>query len=176
MYAKMMEEFRDWLAEAHPPASLETINLLTMITMNLYLRPGEAAGLETQDAVTPVKSLEQQYRHAGVNLLLSFRARPSKTYQFDESSLLDSPTRPLLGDLLVRLSLEDRDCLRMWTRSRDGRLITFGLRDFLLRLCLPQAQLYVLRDTGASEDLLSKQRTLNEVQKQNCCFVKTSLR
>ena len=94
MYAKMMEGLRDWLAETHPLASLETITMLTMITMNLYLRPGEAAGLKTQDAITPVKSLEQQYRHAGVNLLLSFRARPSKTHQFDESSLLDSPTPP----------------------------------------------------------------------------------
>ena len=54
----------------------------------------------------------------------------------------------------------------MWTRSQDDRLVTFGLRKFLLLLCLPQAQLYVLRDTGASEDLLSKQRTLNEVQKR----------
>ena len=176
MYAKMMEGFRDWLAEAQPLASLETITMLTMITMNLYLQPGEAGGLETPSAITSVKSLEQRCRHSGVNLLLSFRARPSKTQQFDESILLDAPTRPLLGDLLVRLTLEDHDCLRMWTQSQDGCLVTFGLREFLLRLCLPHAQLYVLRDTGASEDLLSKQQTLNEVRKQNRCFVETSLR
>jgi hypothetical protein len=162
--------------------------VLTMITMDLYLRPGEAVGLETQDIVTPVKSLEQQYRHAGVNLHSSLRARPSKTHQFDESLLLGSPTRPFLTDLLMRLSLEARcrlgtDRLRGWTRSRDGRLVTFGLREWraawnecLARLCLPQAHLYVLRHTGASEDLLTKQRTLNEVQKRGRWLAETSLR
>jgi len=283
MYAKMVEEFRDWLAEAHPLVSLETIitdledldealveffdiqyldwgrtsgagckllaalafsfptalravvrqrrlphvslalqgwkrlhpggirhpwpyaavcamamelhrqgrtdmAMLTMITMDLYLRPGEAVGLSTQDIVTPVKSLEQQYRHAGVNLHSSLRARPSKTHQFDESLLLDSPTRPFLTDLLMKLSLQARsrlgtDRLRGWTRPRDGRLVTFGLREWraawnecLARLCLPQAHLYVLRHTGASEDLLSKQRTLNEVQKRGRWLAETSLR
>ena len=150
--------------------------MLTMITMDLYLRPGEAVGLHLQNIVTPVEPLGHQYRHAGVNLHSSLRARPSKTHQFDESLLLDSPTRPFLSDLLMRLSLEA-------AHRGNGRLVSFGLREWraawnecLLRLCLPQAHLYVLRHTGASENLLSKQRTLAEVQTRGRWLAETSLR
>ena len=168
MYAKMMEEFRDWLAEALPLASLDTVIMLTMITMNLYLLPGDAVGLETQDNVTPARPLEQQYRHARVTLPSSHLAGPSKAHHVNEPCLLDSPTRFFLADLLIKLSLETRcqlgtDRLRGWTRSRTGRRVTLGLRGWRAawiecrsRLCLLQAHLYVLQHTGASEDLLSK--------------------
>jgi hypothetical protein len=89
----------------------------------------------------------------------------SKTHMFDGSVLLDSSQREWLGPLVLKWAESRRQQASLWSLSNYQW--NKCLRDAVKSLGLPwKVSAYVLRHTGPSQDVLSRDRTLEQVKRR----------
>ena len=79
--------------------------LAVVLAFDAYLRPGELLALTSQDVVPARPAFGKGYARTALLLCPAERGRPSKTFQFDDSVMLDSPDRLWLGPLIEAQAL-----------------------------------------------------------------------
>jgi hypothetical protein len=140
-------------------AGRRDLGLLTLLAMDAYLRPGEAVGLRVRSLIPAAPHLGYPYNITALLLAPRVGGVPTKTRDFDESVLLDSPHRRWMNGELERLAarkppealLFDTD-MKEWDKAFRSAALQAGLS--VLRPCL-----YMLRHTGSSSDALNARRT-----------------
>ena len=143
---------------------LREIAFLMFICFIGYLRPREAYMARCVDLVRPAGSRNQCLRSWGLIIAPQERpSEPSKTREFDDTVLFDYPEwvgqlfarRPPPVDPECRLfNVDPRKVKIAWSRAREA-------------LHLPkQFCMYQLRHGGASEDALSRRRSLAEIMQR----------
>ena len=138
--------------------------LITLLCFCLYLRPSEPHALKCSQIIPPSRGPSSS-RFVTVVLNPFEDGRSSKTHEYDESLLCDSPLLPQLGPALLRHARG---------RPRGDRLFSVcqadvarDLRDACLRLRVPpplEVVMYKYRHGGASTDFACKHRSLAEVK------------
>ena len=129
------------------------MGLLTIIDLDVYLRPGAFAELLKENIIPGHPELGPSYRHWSILAhRIEENQKANKVGIYNENILLDSPDRQYLTVELIKIfrSLRRHEKLcdftmsewtNMWCRCRDY-------------LCLPKAPVYMLRHIGASDDTL----------------------
>ena len=148
--------------------------MATILAVDTYLRPGELSRLASKSVILPRPSLGPDYHHASLLVHPWSHGRASKTGQFDESILLDSPSRPWLSKAVVQLKSK---------APARGPLLPFSYEAWVVMwqqcgqmLGLPRAPLYVLRHTGASDDYLRHARSLADIKRRGRWISDSSVR
>ena len=138
--------------------------ILTVLSADCYLRPGEALGLSTDMVIDPAPTLGPSYAHAALLTHPTAVGRSSKTGTFDDSILMDSRDRRWLGRLV---------CALKHARGPGRPLVETTLVEWsrVFKMCakeleIPEAPLYVLRHTGPSDDFLRSRRTLTQIRRR----------
>lgn len=133
--------------------------LLTMLAMDAYLRPGEAVGLRVRSLIPSAPHLGYPYSITALLLAPRVDGVPTKTREFDESILLDSPHRRWMNGLLEKLAKgKPPDALLFNVTMKDWDK-TFRHAAQLAGLAILRPCLYMLRHTGSSSDALNRRRT-----------------
>ena len=159
------------------PFELAAALFRTLVTMNLwesglvmllcfclYLRPSEAHSLCCWQIIPPSGG-HSGSRHVTVVLNPFEDGRASKTHEYDESLLVDSPLLLALGEALLRHARgrPRSDPLFQVSQAQVAR----DLRAACDRLRVPVAMeivMYKFRHGGASTDFALKRRSLAEVK------------
>ena len=138
--------------------------LIILLCFSLYLRPSEPHRLKCSQVIPPAKGVSGS-RHVTIVLNPFEDGRASKTHEYDESLLVDSPLLPALGKALLKHARGRPlgDPLFKVQQEEVAR----DLRDASLRLRVPAALevvMYKFRHGGASTDFALKHRPLAEVK------------
>ena len=153
------------------------LGLLVLMTMELYLRPGEPLLVRPSDVIPKEAGPTGSLQCVSVLLNPFEEVKPSKTNEFDQSLMFDLERQQPLADAIVRLASQ-----------RQGRATLFDVAPLALRQALTEATQalrlqklgdmhpYRLRHTGASVDFALKARRLEEVQRRGRWRTTTSLR
>ena len=136
--------------------------LALILQFTLYLRPGELCELRVGQVVAPIG--RGALWGFIVRPFLTEDSRPGKTGEFDESLLLDDPRLAFLAPFLLCLTQGRPATDPLF--SFDVRGLTESLRTTLQALKMEHmgVELYSLRHGGASDDFLTKRRTLPEIK------------
>ena len=134
--------------------------ILTLVTADSYLRPGEMMGLHRESVIPPQPKVGLAYRHVALLVHPYSHGRSSKVFEFDDSVLLDSVGREWLGQVLLQLR----------ARRSPGSALAPGSAVEWLRLFqqaakhlqVEPASLYILRHSGPSDDFLCRRRSLEQ--------------
>jgi hypothetical protein len=149
------------------------------LTFSCYLRPSEAHGLAVGDVIAPFSPGAIDCGHTSLIICPLERSVSTKTNTFDEAVMLDDARAPWLGPALLRYKRYRSEALRA-RRLTPAEVAAEPLWDFtpaqLLRAFQEAASqagllwlcetLYVCRHGGASRDVLSRARSLLEVQRR----------
>lgn len=126
--------------------------LRTVVDFDAYLRPGESASLRAKDVIAPVRGGGRIYSKHMVVIPDQELGIPDKVGVFDNSIVLDSPSRSFLGPLLVDRVRE--------LNSKEDLLYPFTSKEFRKdfnqaanQIGLPGLRPYQMRRRGATEDL-----------------------
>ncbi|CAK9025948.1 unnamed protein product, partial [Durusdinium trenchii] len=149
--------------------------LTTLLSFDVYLRPGETADLKVKNLVRPVGNAGVQYKHYTVVIKDEDDQIPDKTGVFSNSVKLDNPlTASWLGPALQQMVRK---------RKQDDPLFSFEQDKYRKRfqeagswLGLPNLHLYQLRHGGASDDLCQRIRDHNAVKDRGRWLTDTSVR
>ncbi|CAK0852610.1 unnamed protein product, partial [Prorocentrum cordatum] len=137
-----------------------------VLAADAYLRPGELLSLRTHH-VAPAQP------HAGGDCCFtSLALRPeeesvaTKTKGFNDSILLDSPSRSHLGPLVERLAISPPPMQLLFPWSGPAYNATFKEAAPLVGLASWELTPYILRHSGPSHDWLTKTRTLEAIKRR----------
>ena len=126
-----------------------------------YFRPTELLSLTAAQVIPPTS------RRTGVwgFIIAPLESqRTSKTFQFDESVVLDWPEFPALGRALGRLLKGRTGEQAFWPFSRETFMQAWVKDGQESGVSVLQPDVYALRHGGASHDLLHQRRTVPEVK------------
>ena len=137
---------------------------VTALAVDTYMRPGELLGLRTTSLVPARPELGPSYRHWAILVHPWAHGRASKVGEFDESILLDSPSRPWIGRIAARLRQDNAK--REFVANFSYREWAATWRSCASSLGLPAETLYVMRHTGASDDWLRRARSIAEIKRR----------
>ena len=140
----------------------------------MYLRPGECDSLTKGQIIRPCLLSGDRYQRWGVLLHPSELLRASKAQAFDESLVLDSFA--YIGPCLGALAASGWPLERLWTHPPNSLKDVFLSACLELKLNVLAPCLYALRHGGASEDLLSHQRSISDVKARGRWASDSSLR
>ncbi len=126
-----------------------------------YLRPVESFRLLGRHLTPPSPSAGKEYSHWGLLLADAWCGLPGKTGNWDESVLLDLD--PWLIPVIAALRLAVRDDEPIWDFTPAALRKEFASAVELLSLSSLEPHLYSLRHGGASDDLLRRRRSVEEV-------------
>ena len=147
--------------------------LAVWVSFRAYLRPGENANLKVKNLVPP--SLPTgPYSSWCLDLHPQADGRPGKTGNFNETVLLDCDQwmHPFLAQLQHRRQPDEF----LWPFTGNDLIVVFKKACTALQLDPLRPCLYSLRHGGASEDLLRRTRTPEEVQRRGRWRSATSLK
>ena len=139
-----------------------------------YLRPSESDGITADNLVPPAALAGNHYVEWGVLLFPSSGDRPGKTGNWDESIILEG-FNPL-SSLLMELKTNSRGRPNVWPHRPDELLREWHTCVELLGLEELNPCRYALRHGGASEDLLSRRRSVQDVKRRGRWVSDSSLR
>ena len=151
------------------------IALMLLFQFRTYIRPGQCDLLKVKQLIPPAIHAGKAYRHWAINLSPIEDCRPGKTGQFDETILYDTET-PWIHQFFATLtSNRDPESL-LW--PIPGPTVIIALQDACRALQLEPLAVcrYSLRHGGASEDILSQQRSLLEVKRRGGWRTDSSLK
>ena len=138
--------------------------LIMLLCFSLYLRPSEPHRLSCWQIIPPSGGVSGG-RFATAVLNPYEDGRASKTHEYDESLLIDSPLLPGLGKALLRHARgRPRDSMLFQVCQAD---VARDLHAACLRLRVPpslEVVMYKFRHGGASTDFALKLRPLNEIK------------
>jgi hypothetical protein len=136
------------------------------VAMDAYLRPGEMLSLTSRSFVLGRPRLGRGHQFMSLLLFPSDAEASSKTHQYDESVVLDSPDRQWITTAVLRLLPQLRPGETFVGVSYSTFLKIFGEASLKAGLGVWQVTPHVLRHTGPSIDYLRKARTLDEIQRR----------
>ena len=148
--------------------------LAFLLQFRTYVRPGVFDAITVSQLVPPVRAGIAPFSLWGLILYPSEQGTPGKTGTFDDAVLLDSE---LWLDPFLRLLVANRlpqDLLF----AQPGSSLVIKLQEAVLALGLAPLKpvRYSLRHGGASDDLLCRRRSLEEVKKRGQWRTDQSLR
>ena len=132
---------------------------LILVSFLGYLRPGEALKARKQDLVAPTSGLNPGLRFFGLIIAPQERPwEPCKTKEWDDTVLFDHPS--WIGRIFSMLLLVPGEflfpiCVKKFNRLWKAAILFLGLP--------ANTVAYQLRHGGASEDCLSKRRSIEGV-------------
>ena len=140
---------------------LSEVGVLLLLMFTAYLRPSEALSLKAADVIPPSSAC----KFFSVMLHPEEGLVASKTGQFYDGVVLDSPEFPWLGPLLASMSRR--------RQSASAALFNIGYRELLKKFqtsmhnCqIPDPSLYRIRHGGASNDRAKGLRTISSVKRR----------
>jgi integrase len=133
--------------------------VFVLLSVECYLRPSEALRLRKKDLVAP-SAFSTCW---GLVLNPEEVGDPSKTLEFDDSLLIDSPWIQFLKPVLAILKEGDDDA-PLFT-FRYHRFVD-EVRQACERVGLPKMVPYEMRHSGPSHDRMMRARSLLEIQKR----------
>ena len=148
--------------------------IYTMLTFICYLRPLEGIALLGRHLVAPVSAAGPSYASWGLLLHDFDLGQPSKTGTTDDAVLidLDSWILPTLEGLQAATHAD----ASLWDFDATEFRLTFKAAADLLGLGQLAPHPYSLRHGGASDDLLTRRRSLEQVQARGRWVSASSLR
>ena len=151
--------------------------VFVMMAAGTYWRPIEGLALRAKHLIPPMPEAGPGFQRWSVilNAFAGENSRPSKTGEYDETLVLDVGPCSLLGGALARLRqglgpedrlfpFDHRHMAQLFQRTTSALGVPFH--------CV----LYMLRHSGASDDFLTKRRTLEEIKKRGRWRSDSSLR
>ena len=148
--------------------------LYLFMQFRTYIRPGAFAKLLVKQLIPPALAAGLVCSHWCVNLSPVEDCVPGKTGLFDESIMWD--TELWTGALFQRLIHGRPPAALLWPLDHGDIIVLFKNVCQQLGMACLQPCLYSLRHGGASQDLLSRCRTLEEVKKRGGWRSDASLR
>ena len=139
--------------------------LAAILAADAYLRPGELLWLNDDDVVPGHAGRGKRFDVVALRMFPEERGRPSKTMQFQDSVLLDSPHRRWLSGLVLQLS-RGRQGLQLFDFKYPAWLKEFKAAASELGLDELDPVLHLLRRTGPSDDYLGRRRSLEDIQRR----------
>jgi hypothetical protein len=138
--------------------------LAMVLAFDAYLRPCELLALKVASLLPPVCGASGTMAAWSLTVFSYENGRPSKTGHFNDSIVLDSPTRSFLGPLLARLQVGRLPSAPLFTFSYEewARLAKAAVALAALEPLKPV--LYQLRHSGPSNDVAQGARTLLQVK------------
>ena len=140
------------------------MGVAVMLSFVCYLRPGECQTLWSHHLVRPRPEAGERYASWGVLLHDASMGRIGKTGMQDEAVLIDLD--PWLFPALASLVGRPSAPRPLWSHTAEELRVQFRASCLNLQLGRLGASLYCLRHGGASDDLLTKRRTLAEVRER----------
>ena len=142
--------------------NLKAMALMTIISFDLYLRPGEALDIRKRNVVPPVKSAGKQFQWVTVVIRDQEGQRPDKVGVFDNSLALNNKHTMWIGRFLLE---------HVKTLKKDSFIFSFSMDEYRKQfvkfgaaLGLGTVHPYQLRHGGATEDLTSGRLDHNGVK------------
>ena len=144
-----------------------------MVQFDTYLRPSECLGLRVDQLIPPLPGSGTKFW--ALLLAPEEEAIPTKTQEFDESILLDSPE---LVYLYPRFSALKKRSGRDLVWSFDYRKFSSLFKRVAELAGLGQAHLhpYMMRHGGASDDALRLTRSLEAIKRRGRWAADTSVK
>ena len=139
-----------------------------------YLRPSESDRITVGNLIPPTVLAGNQYVEWGILLFPSQEERPGKTGNFDESIVLEGFNT--LAPLLQQLRQGKLDHEPLWPHSPDDLIREWHVVVGILGIDELNPCRYALRHGGASEDLLSKRRSVQDVKRRGRWVSDSSLK
>ena len=150
------------------------VALILLVQFRSYVRPGMCDRLKVKQLIPPTAAAGQAFQHWGLILSPQEDGTPGKTGTFDDAVLLDS--EPWL-DPFFRLLIRGRKSEDpLWPANAVQVLHWFNRAIDELGLNVLQPCRCSLRHGGASDDILTKRRTLLEVKRRGQWRTDQSLR
>ena len=141
-----------------------TAATMMLVGVSAYLRPGELVNLRGSQLVPPSKG--GMTSSWGLSLHPQEMQKPSKTGQFNDTVLLDNPHHRFLQGPLARIkkATNDSDFLMGLTVTEFTAAFHRACQRANVQVLSPVP--YHMRHTGASTDLVSKTRGVEEVKRR----------
>ena len=159
------------IAALTAPRLLDAL-LMTALGADAYLRPGEVVSLTTASIIRAAPRVHADYRYTGILPAPTDQGLPTKVGNYDESILLNSPTRSWLGPLLEAAATA-RETDSKHTRYPPLFRLSYAECDNAFRSASRRTGLhplrpvlYMLRHTGASCDMLHRRRPPAEIKRR----------
>ena len=144
------------------------------LAFHAYLRPGEADRLLTWQLVPPASEvLNGPFRQWGLLLHPLEEMRPGKTFMWDEAVLIDDPA---LYPALEWIVASHHRHSSPWDLPPEDDILLFEETAARLGLADLGASRYTLRHGGASHDLMSRLRGVEEAKRRGRWKSDSSLR
>lgn len=157
---------------AHVGFAQVSLNLVTQF--KTYIRPGVCDMIRIKQLVWPTtQGAHQVYQWWGLVLHPAEDQVPSKTGRFDDAIWMDLDS--WIGPLLAKLTHHRLPHSFLWPFAPRGIIHLFREACKLLHLLVLRPCRHALRHGGASDDLITKRRTLGEVKRMGCWASDASL-
>ncbi|CAL1150767.1 unnamed protein product [Cladocopium goreaui] len=162
---------------------LEVDNILVEYLQDLFdsgvkldsgIRPGETSNLLVGQVIPPMSSFLGSLQFFAVLLNPSEAKVPGKTGIFDQGILIDSDMwiNPILRNLIQN---RPRNA-PLWSHNHNQILEVFNQAVVYLKLESLGVSMYTLRHGGASFDIMSRRRSMEEVKQRGRWATDSSLR
>ena len=137
-----------------------------VLAADAYLRPGELLTLKAAHVVPAQPRAGGDYRFTSLVLRPEEELQATKTKGFNDSILLDSPSRSFLGPLLEQAARQAKPTERLFPWS--GAAFNAMFKETAARVGLADWELtpYILRHSGPSHDWLTKARGLEAIKRR----------
>ncbi|CAK8999018.1 unnamed protein product [Durusdinium trenchii] len=127
-----------------------------------YMRPGEASSLTTNQLIPPMSRSDSSVQFFAVLLHPAEGRVPGKTGHFDQGILLDSDL--WINPILMKLIHMKKPSTPLWNHTHMEILNVFQKAVKYLQLEPLGVSMYTLRHGGASYDIISQRKTMDEVK------------
>ena len=146
--------------------------IMLLVAHHCYLRPGELLRIRWK---FPTSSLEPKLKRIAVTLHPTEASKSSKTGEYDETVIIDSPA--LVRILEPLILVRDPDAFLVPVKPKVlSDLFDEAIKVLKIDVLLGRETLYVLRHSGASADAWSERRTLLAIQARGRWKAVTSMR
>ena len=137
-----------------------------VLAADAYLRPGELLTLRADHVVPAQPQAGGDYRFTSLVLRPEEELQATKTRGFNDSILLDSPSRSFLGPLLEQIASQSqpKELLFPWSGAAFNAM--FKEAAALVGLESWELTPYILRHSGPSHDWLTKARGLEAIKRR----------
>lgn len=139
-----------------------------------YMRPGEASSLTTNQLIPPMSRSLSSMQFFAVLLHPAEGRVPGKTGHFDQGILLDSDL--WINPILMKLIHMKKPSTPLWNHTHMEILNVFQKAVKYLQLEPLGVSMYTLRHGGASYDIISQRKTMDEVKQRGRWSADSSLR
>ena len=140
--------------------------LAVVVAADCYLRPGELLSLTSDSVCRAQPAVGRTFRHTSLLLFPQEKGVSSKTHEFDDSVVVNTPGREWLGPLLEARAALVGPGMPLFPVTPSSFTTLFKTAASQAGLAPWNLSLYVLRHSGPSHDILAGLRTLLEVKRR----------